>query len=315
MNYLENISSLPLAFGGAGISGESGGYAFGHVTEKEAIDLVRYALDRGVRIFDTAPIYGFGSSEQRLGQALKNKREEVVLISKSGVTWHENGRVDMTNDPEYTRTMLEDSLRRLDSDYIDLYMIHWPDQKVDIRRPMEVLAQAKLEGKIKHIGLCNTHLEDLQKAQEIDRVEVVQSQLNLFESQYIVDELAPKLREEKISFMSWGTLDKGIISGSISKKREQAKDYDETDCRKNAPWWNQKEVLNKIEKIEKGQSLLKEWQLTSMDMGIHFNLSHDFLSSILVGVKSIAQLDGVLSSMEKTVSDEQIKAYWQIIHE
>jgi len=164
---LNSISKIPLAFGGAAISGEGGGYGFGDINENDSIELLNSAYDKGIRIFDTAPIYGFGLSEVRMGKAFKQTRDKVFIVSKSGVTWGENKRVDMTNDPVVTTKMLEQSLRDLQSDYIDLYMIHWPDTRVDIRRPLEVLAKAKHQGKIKHIGLCNTNIADLEKGSEI----------------------------------------------------------------------------------------------------------------------------------------------------
>ena len=180
----------------------------------------------GVRLFDSAPIYGFGLSERRMGEAFKKMREEVFLCSKSGVTWSSSKRVDMTNDPQVTQRMLEQTLRDFQSDYVDLYMIHWPDPRVDIRRPMEVLAKAKEQTKIRHIGLCNTTPEDLLKAQEIEEIEVVQSQFNLFEDSLKKDFL-PELKKQGISFMSWGTLDKGILTGRVHEKRQ----YDRCDAR------------------------------------------------------------------------------------
>ena len=123
---LKRLSKLPLAFGGAAISGEGGGYGFGDISESAAIDLLKEAYDLGFTIFDTAPIYGFSLSEKRMGKAFKSMRDKVFIVSKSGVTWNESKRVDMTNDPKVARLMLEQSLRDLESDYIDLYMIHWP---------------------------------------------------------------------------------------------------------------------------------------------------------------------------------------------
>lgn len=300
---LKSWSELPFAFGGAAISGEGGGYGFGK-TEATPEELIQYTYDQGIRIFDSAPIYGFGTSEEILGRCLKNVREKVCIISKSGVHWHENRRVDMSNDPKIARGMLEDSLRRLDSDYIDLYMVHWPDEKVDIRRTIEVLAKAQDEGKIKHLGLCNTFVEDLSKAQEVASIEVIQSEFSIFN--HSARDLAVHLSPSQ-SFMSWGTLDKGILTGRVTKKREQSKDYDENDCRRSAPWWQQKEVLAKIDKVPALFKLWEEFDLSPLEAALSYNLSHDFCDTILMGAKSIADWEAVFKARTKVFSSDELK--------
>lgn len=135
-----NDEYTPLLFGGASISGEGGGYGFGDISKDNAISVLHHALERGIKVYDTAPIYGFGESERRIGEAFKNKREHAFIISKCGVTWHDSKRVNMTNDPVTTKKMIEQSLRDLSTDYIDLYMVHWPDKNTDIRHTLEVLS-------------------------------------------------------------------------------------------------------------------------------------------------------------------------------
>jgi myo-inositol catabolism protein IolS len=299
---LKSWSTCPYAFGGAAISGEHGGYGFGP-TKQTGADLINHAFDRGVRVFDSAPIYGFGNSEKVIGQALKTKRDQVQIISKSGVHWHDNRRVDMSNDPKITRSMLEDSLRRFDSEYIDLYMIHWPDGNVDIRRPLEVLAKAQEEGKIKHLGLCNTNADDLKAAKDVANIEVIQSEFSLFNTG--MKDLAKDFSKEQ-SFMSWGTFDKGILTGRVTKAREQANQSGENECRKSAPWWRQKDVLSKVERMPK---LFKKWDeigLTPMEGALSFNLSHDFCDMVLVGAKSIEDWDKILDGTLKNFSSDEL---------
>jgi myo-inositol catabolism protein IolS len=291
-NLKDYFKQNPLGFGGASLSGEGGGYGFGAISEAESIKLVHQALESGVKVFDTAPIYGFGLSEQRLGLALKGKRDQAFLISKSGVHWQSTKRVDMTNDPAITQTMLEDSLRRLKTEMIDLYMIHWPDERVDIRRPMDVLARAKDQGKIKMIGLCNTHLEDLKKAQEIAPISAVQSQLNVFERSIVTD-LLPELEKQNIAFMSWGTLDKGILTGRVHRDRK----FEAEDCRSWAPWWKAIDFEARYALLDKIKPWMQEHELSGLELALGFNLSTPGCDLVLAGARNSEQLKGLLKAM------------------
>lgn len=296
-----DFGSLPLGFGGASVSGEGAGYGFGDITEKEALGLLEAAYDQGIRLFDTAPIYGFGLSEQRMGKAFKQNREKVFIVSKSGVSWHDSKRVNMTNDPKTTQKMLEQSLRDLQSDYIDLYMIHWPDANVDIRKPMEVLSRAKAQGKIKHIGLCNTYSEDLLKALEVDKVEAVQSQFNLFEQQ-LKKELFALLREKEISFMSWGTLDKGILTGRVTKDRK----FDESDCRSWAPWWKETDFETRYLTLEKLKPLMSKFEISGVELAIGYNLAQPEIDLVLCGARNEKQLEGVVKASQKRLPSDLV---------
>lgn len=301
-HLLSSVSTLPLIFGGAAISGEGGGYGFGEISETQAIDLLLYSYERGLRIFDTAPIYGFGESEKRMGKAFKDIREKVFLVSKSGVTWNDQKRVDMNNDPKIAQKMLEQSLRDLDSDYIDLYMIHWPDSNVDIRKPVEVLAKAQLEGKIKHLGLCNTYPEDYLKAKEVGNIEVIQNQLNFFERESFkcMQEL---ILEQGLSFMSWGTLDKGILSGRVQENRR----YDKSDARSWAPWWKNSNYRQKVQVMKELLPMLEKEEATGLQLALSFNLSQKGASHLICGARSTEQLEGVLNALSKPLSESLLR--------
>ncbi len=293
-NFGQTGWNVPVvSFGGAALSGEGGGYGFGLVTKKEAEELVNFAFDLGITVFDTAPIYGFGLSEQRLGEFLRGKREKVYLTSKSGVTWSSSKRVNMTNDPKITEEMLEQSLKDLRTDYIDLYFIHWPDAHVDIRKPLEVLAKYQSKGIIKKIGLCNTNLDDLAKAKEITTIDVIQSEYNLF-NRKAEAEIFPYCAKNNSAFMAWGPLDKGALTGNYDLKRT----YEDCDARKNAPWFKKSDHEKKVLTVEKMKKLLPE-NTTMMELINSFYQSQLELSTILVGAKSPEKLKQYLSSMIK----------------
>lgn len=279
-----------LAFGGASLSGKGGGYGFGTIADP--IELVQFAYESGITCFDTAPIYGFGESETVLGKSINGFREKVQIVSKSGITWHENGRVNPTNDPGVTQSMLEDSLRRLNTDYIDVYMIHWPDPRVDIRYPLEVLAKAQVEGKIKNLGLCNTNPYDLKLASEVAKIDYLQSEFNLFNDGFAELEIRDEI------LMGWGTLDKGILAGTVKKDRQFTKE----DARSWAPWWKKSKWKEKVNFVQ----------------GLNFNVYETALNYslrtcdlTLVGAKSINQLENCLDVIKSPITEEQLNERYE----
>jgi aryl-alcohol dehydrogenase-like predicted oxidoreductase len=305
MHLDEALSSNVIGFGAASLSGEGGGYGFGQLSHDESQSLLKGAFDLGIKLYDTAPIYGFGLSEQRIGCAFSKIREKVFIVSKGGVTWDLNKRVDINNDPRIFQKMLDQSLKDLNTDYIDLYMIHWPDNRIDIRKPMEFLSKEKSKGKIHHIGLCNTNSQDLGKAFEIDKVEMVQSELNIFNQKAYLD-IMDSLVKRNIPFMSWGTLDKGIITGKVKKDSS----FDPVDCRSWAPWWKKSDKEKKIIKMEKILEFLGNKGHTGLELALAHNLSFVLVKKVLCGIKNLEQLNTTMAALKnlptKSILDEAL---------
>lgn len=299
---------MPIGFGGAAISGEGKGYGFGPISESDSIDLLLAAFDLGIKVYDTAPIYGFGLSEERIGKAFKKNREEVFIISKSGVSWHPSLRVDMTNDPKVTLLMLENSLRRLNTDYIDLFMIHWPDERVDIRRPMEVLAKALEQGKINSIGLCNSNLDEISKASEIENISFLQSELNIFNRNEI-EKLNPFLSKGTSRFLSWGTLDKGIITGRATEKRN----YESEDARSWAPWWKKAPKDKKFKVMEALLPYLESGGHTGLNLALTHNMNLKDHTLSLCGPRNRNQLNQIVNSLQNPLNEDELQYCLEIL--
>ena len=195
----------------------------------------------------------------------------------------------MSNDPQIIQKMLEGSLRDLRSDYIDIYMIHWPDPRVDIRYSVEVLAKAQAQGKIKHIGLCNSNNEEVDLAREVANIEYLQSECNLFYNAF------ESLDNNGAKTMGWGVFDKGILAGSVNLDRK----FDSSDCRSWAPWWKKSGWKNKVEYRDRFK-FKEELQ----EISLHYALnSVDF---VLIGAKSIQQLEEVIKFKNKTVDTNKM---------
>ena len=302
-NELLGRSISVLGFGGAAVSGEGGGYGFGDISEKDAEILLKQAWAMGINLYDTAPIYGFGLSEERLGKYLP---KDAIIVTKGGVDWHSTRRVNMTNDPKIMEKMLLESLKRLKREFIDVYMIHWPDKNVDIRRPLEVLRKYQEKSVISQIGLCNTTLEDLIKAEEIGPITCLQSELNVLNTKAFDD-----LHDEwkKYFSMSWGTLDKGILSGRVTETRK----FDESDARSWAPWWNKKEVVLKIEKVKHLETILSDYKISLTQYCMQFNLSFYGVSTCLVGSrteKDLVEMASHLQNIPSRATMEEVYKRW-----
>lgn len=204
--------------------------------------------------------------------------------------------------------MLEQSLKDLKTDYIDIYMVHWPDPRTEIEETMEVLSKAKQAGKIHHIGLCNSNEEQIERASQVDRVEVLQSEFNLFTiSEY--GQLYDSLDRREMGFMSWGTLDKGILAGSVRKGRT----FDKSDCRSWAPWWKQRDNQKRWDVAQK---ICNEFHLDNLtEVALNFVLNHDKVSSALCGGRSIDQWTQLFQVKRDPIRKEIIERWDELWNE
>jgi myo-inositol catabolism protein IolS len=290
---------FPIGFGSASISGEGGGYGFGAIDEASAIKLLESSFDHGIKLYDTAPIYGFSTAEKRIGKAFHSKRESVFIVSKGGVTWDTNKRVDKNNHPEVIQNMLDQSLKDLQSEYIDLYMIHWPDERHDIRPAMEVLTKAKASGKIRFIGLCNTNEDDFHKASQVCRIDALQDNWNLFSWNESYWRMGGFGKAGTIFRMGYGTFDKGILTARVDENRK----FDSYDARSWAPWWKAQNKTKKIQIVSSLKLILDDYGFSLPQFALWFALQwKDFLDASLIGVRDQKQLESLMAAYKVPIS-------------
>ena len=287
-----------IGMGCASISGEGGGYGFGDITEADSITLVHAAQDAGINLFDTAPIYGFGMSEIRLGKALKGeRRSRAFVVSKSGITWDDDKKVRLDNSPETTQTMLENSLRDLQTDYLDLYLVHWPDENCDIRKTVEVLVEAKEAGKIRAFGLSNSNPSELAQASEIAPPQVLQAQMNLFEHSPR-ENLFDFVNAKGAGLMTWGSLDKGILTGRVNQERT----FSKSDVRSHAPWWVNEDHTPRYNTMAELLPRLEKEGHSGLELALSHLFAHSEVSTALCGFRSSEQLQGTCQAVENLLS-------------
>ena len=193
-----------------------GGWMWGGSTDVgESIQTIRSALARGITLIDTAPVYGFGRSEAIVGKALSaGLRSRAVIATKGGLEW-QDGRVWRNSSPERIRNEVEESLRRLNTDYIDLYQVHWPDPLVPIQETAQALDRLLREGKIRAIGVSNYSAAQMAAFREAAPIHAVQPPYNLFERD-AEREVIPYAQRHDITVLAYGALCRGLLSGMIA---------------------------------------------------------------------------------------------------
>jgi aryl-alcohol dehydrogenase-like predicted oxidoreductase len=190
-----------------------GGWMWGGSDETQSIKTIREALDLGINLIDTAPVYGFGVSEEIVGKALAGVRSSVCIATKVGLEWRD-GKPYRNATRARIRTEINDSLRRLRTDYIDIYQVHWPDPLVPVEETAEAMHELYQQGKIRAIGVSNFSVAQIQAFGRVAPVHVVQSPYNLFE-RGIEAELLPYCRRNGIATFGYGALCRGLLSGRM----------------------------------------------------------------------------------------------------
>jgi aryl-alcohol dehydrogenase-like predicted oxidoreductase len=188
---------------------------WGGTDEKESIRTIHAALDKGINLIDTAPVYGFGVSEEIVGKAIEERghREKVFIATKVGLEWH-NGSVTRNSSPDRIRKEIQDSLRRLRTDYIDIYQVHWPDSAVPIEETARTMQSLLQDGLIRAIGVSNYSPEQMTEFMSVSKLHTVQPPYNLFE-QEIDRDVLPYVRENKLNAFAYGPLCRGLLTGTM----------------------------------------------------------------------------------------------------
>jgi aryl-alcohol dehydrogenase-like predicted oxidoreductase len=201
-----------------------GGWMWGGSDEKESIRTIHAALDQGINVLDTAPIYGQGRSEEIVGEALRQygRRESVVLATKVGIDWTK-GRIERNSTRQRILQEFEDSLRRLQTDYIDIYQVHWPDPLVPIEETAATLRGLYEQGKIRAIGVSNYSPEQMARFESAAPLHTIQPPYNLFERE-IEGDVLPYALGHDITTLTYGALCRGLLSGSMRADREFSKE-------------------------------------------------------------------------------------------
>jgi aryl-alcohol dehydrogenase-like predicted oxidoreductase len=212
-----------------------GGWMWGGSDVRSALRTIQAAIDHGITMIDTAPVYGFGLAEDIVGRALaaNDRRKRILIATKCGLEWHSD-KVRRNASPTRIREEIEASLKRLRTDYIDLYQLHWPDPAVSIEETAGALAKLLKEGKVRAVGVSNLDRDQTERFRQIVPVSTTQPPYNLFERD-IEKDLLPYAKDTRLVVLAYGALCRGLLTGRMSA----ATLFDGDDLRRVDPKFQQ----------------------------------------------------------------------------
>lgn len=278
-----------------------GGSMWGGPDDENAARTIDKALDLGINVIDTAPVYGFGHSEEVIGRALEGKRGRVILATKVALNW-QDGKVFRDSRPARIEQEIEDSLRRLRTDHIDLYQVHWPDPKTPIEDTARALEKLVKAGKVGALGVSNFSPAQMEEFRKFAPLATIQPPYNLFERE-IEKDVLPYAVQNNLVVLAYGPLCRGLLSGRMTADRKFGGD----DLRNSDPKFQQPRFGQYLQAVEDLKAIADKHGKSMLALAIRWVLDRG-PTIALWGARKPEQISGVDDAFGWTLDDADMKA-------
>ena len=295
----------PIGFGAWAIGGGGWAAAWGPQDDDEAVGAIRRAVELGVNWVDTAAVYGLGHSEELVAQALKSvpDSERPYVFTKCSLVWDGGGDISNVLEKDSVKRECEESLRRLQTDVIDLYQIHWPRPDEYIEEGWEALVELKDEGKVRHIGVSNFDVSQMERIGEIAPVETLQPPYNML-NRGVEEEILPYCKENDIGVIVYSPMRSGLLTGKMTPERVANLPSD--DWRRNAQDFQEPRLSRNLELVELLEEIGADHGLSPGEVAIAWTLRHPAVTAAIVGGRRPDQVDGIIGAAELPLSEEEL---------
>ncbi len=298
-----------------------GGWMWGGTDDAAAIRAIQHAVDVGITCVDTAPIYGFGHSEEVVGKAIADRRERVIVATKCGLRWDlEEGQFffESTRDGKPCRIYrnlkahsikheIDQSLRRLCTDVIDLYQCHWPDNTTDLDETMEALLEVQRAGKIRAIGVSNFTPEMMDQCLAKGALASDQPKYNLLHRD-IERDVLPYCVEHDVGVLAYSPIAQGLLTGKVTLERE----FDPDDQRSRNPWFSRKSRERVLDMLDKFRPIAAGHGATLAQIAANWVISQKGVTSALVGARNEAQVEENAGAADFKLTGEELTTMRQL---
>ncbi|MCQ6558714.1 aldo/keto reductase [Paenibacillus mendelii] len=287
-----------IGFGSWAIGGSGWASAWGEQDDDQSFESVRAALDAGVTFYDTAAVYGLGHSEEMVGKALGSDRHKVVLATKCGLVWDESNAVSRSGAYDSVIREAEASLRRLGTDYIDLYQMHWPAEDAPAEETMRAMDKLVQDGKVRYVGVSNYNVEQLQKSLTVRHVDSLQPPYSILRPA-IEEQLLPFCQQNGIGVVAYSPLTSGLLSGNYTYDTK----FGDDDWRSRNKAHTGEGLRKNVDRVEQLKVIAARHGLTMPQLAVAYVLAHPALTSALVGVRKPSHITSVLPAADAALDE------------
>ena len=308
MEY-RKLDDLKVSVIGYGAWGIGGAPFWNNEGDNKSIESIKISYENGINFFDTAPVYGFGHSEKLIGKALKSVRDKVVLATKCGLRWEKESLNSLRKDAS-RKSILEEidqSLRRLNTDWIDLYQVHWPDVETSQKETMETLLEIQNKGKIRYIGVSNYSAEQIQESLKYVKITSLQPEFSLL-AREIEKDTVPLCLEKEIGIIAYSPLASGVLTGKYDKNTK----FKDWRSKGIIGTFTGEGFVENISKVDLLKEVAQEEEKTCGQIAINWVLRQPGLITALVGVKNSSQMEENLKAIGWKPSKENCRKIEEI---
>jgi len=301
-----DLQITPVGFGAWATGGAGWEFSWGAQDDADSVAAIHRALELGVNWIDTAAVYGIGHSEEVVARAVKGWRgPRPYIFTKCVLTWDAKGKVSPNHSAASIRKECEDSLRRLQTDVIDLYQIHWPprDNGPSLEEAWTTVAALQKEGKVRWIGVSNFDAAQMRRAQAIAQVTSNQPPYSMIR-RAIEAEILPFCVQQGIGTISYAPMASGLLTGAMTRERAAALPPD--DFRSRNPEFREPKLSKNIELVERLRKVGSRHRRGPGEVAIAWVLKNPAITGAIVGARNAQQAEGVMRAAEIALSSEDI---------
>jgi aryl-alcohol dehydrogenase-like predicted oxidoreductase len=298
-----DLQITPLGFGAWALGGSGWRFSWGHQDDNDSVAAIHRAIEVGINWIDTAAVYGLGHSEEVVAKALKGMSQKPYIFTKATRTWDEQGNIQSSLKADSLRRELENSLRRLQVETIDLYQLHWPNPDEDIEEGWSTLAQFQKEGKVRAIGVSNFNVAQLKRAQAIAPIASLQPPYSLLRRE-VEAEILPYCQQNNIGVIVYSPMASGLLSGQMTAERIAALPKD--DWRRNGAEFQEPRLSRNLKLVDLLSYIGDSYGVTAGEVAIAWTLNNPTVTGAIVGLRRPDQLEGVISAADIRLAPDEI---------